>query len=72
MRDRDIIHIYEYYDKAGPRSVNGMPCFMSHREISKNDWEKIVKYIKQYEIRVQSFLGKEDTSPKVEEPTLFP
>lgn len=33
----DIGLIYEYYDKAGPRGVNGYPCFFSMQILSKHD-----------------------------------
>jgi hypothetical protein len=68
--DNNIVHFYEYYDKAGPRSVNGMPCFFSMCQINKNDWDKVVKYIKEYEVRVKSFLDK-DENKEPEGPTLF-
>ena len=71
MKDAEVVHIYEYHDKAGPRSVNGMPCFMSHQEILKNDWEKVIKYVKEYQTRVKSFLNKKDDKQEVQEPTLF-
>ena len=34
--------IYEYIDKAGPRSINGMPCFMSFRWINRDDFDRVV------------------------------
>jgi len=38
---------FEYMEKAGPRSVNGYPCFMSFNILSKHDfplfWEKLKK-----------------------------
>lgn len=37
--------IYEHYDKAGPRSVNGMPIFFSCQTLSKNDWKRCIKAI---------------------------
>ncbi len=37
--------IYEHLSKAGPRSVNGMPMFMSHRFMHKDDWERVVPHI---------------------------
>jgi hypothetical protein len=44
---QDIGMIYEYYDKAGPRGVNGYPCFFSFGYINKHDaqivWEKYAK-----------------------------
>lgn len=70
MREDNIIHFYEYYDKAGPRSVNGMPCFFSLCQINKDNWNKVVKYIKEYEIRVKSFLNKKEIK-EPEGPTLF-
>lgn len=36
--------IFEYYDKAGPRSVNGMPIFMSCQIVSQKDTERIFEY----------------------------
>ena len=43
----DIGLIYEYYDKAGPRSINGYPIFFSLAFVSKKDakivWEKVEK-----------------------------
>lgn len=34
---------YEYYDKAGPRSCNGYPMFMSFRILNRPDWERVWK-----------------------------
>jgi len=70
MVDKGVVHFYEYYDKAGPRSVNGMPCFFSMLHIVKEDWIKIVKYIKEYETRVSSFLDKKEIK-KDDGPTFF-
>jgi hypothetical protein len=33
---------YEYYDKAGPRSINGMPVFMSFHILSGDDVKRIL------------------------------
>ncbi len=72
MSDNDIIHVYEYYDKAGPRSVNGMPCFFSMNQINQTDWKKIRQYIDEYRIKKNSFLDKKEVGPKVDDgPTLF-
>ena len=67
--DENVIHFYEYVDQAGPRSINGMPSFFSARNINQEEWEKVVKYIKEYETRVSSFLDKKEDKP--EGPTLF-
>lgn len=34
--------LYEYMDKAGPRSVNGYPCFFSFRWLDKRDSRRVV------------------------------
>ena len=69
LEDEKVAHFYEYIDQAGPRSVNGMPCFFSMRNIDQENWEKVVKYIKEYETRVSSFLDKKEYES--EGPTLF-
>lgn len=40
--------IYEYYSKAGPRSINGMPIFMSMCILDKYDAEKVIVYHDEY------------------------
>lgn len=44
---KDIGMVYEYYDKAGPRSINGYPIFFSFRIVNVKDrlvvWEKYEK-----------------------------
>jgi len=43
----DVGMIFEYMDKAGPRSINGYPMFLSMQILSKHDakivWEKVTK-----------------------------
>ena len=55
----DVAALYEYYDKAGPRSVNGMPCFMSMRYLSKAQVEELQVEINAYATLKESFLKKE-------------
>lgn len=38
--------VYEYLDKAGPRSINGMPIFFSCRLLHKKDWERALPVLK--------------------------
>jgi len=33
--------IYEHLSKAGPRSINGNPCFFSCRILSVSDWARV-------------------------------
>jgi hypothetical protein len=54
----EIIHFYEYYDKAGPRSVNGMPCFFSCKIINKENWRQVVRYVEKYERTKNKFLDE--------------
>lgn len=44
-----IAHLYEYYDKAGPRAINGCPIFWSVRILRQDDWEAIVPRIQEIE-----------------------
>ena len=36
------MYLYEYFDKAGPRGINGMPIFMSFYILNKADVERII------------------------------
>jgi len=36
--------IYEYLDKAGPRSVNGMPGFFSFHCLNEEETERMFRY----------------------------
>lgn len=33
--------IYEYMDKASPRSINGYPTFFSCRLVNREDWQRV-------------------------------
>lgn len=35
--------LFEYMEKAGPRSVNGYPGFFSFQFLNKEEWEKVKK-----------------------------
>jgi hypothetical protein len=34
---------YEYIDKAGPRSINGYPCFFSFSFLTREQWDVVVE-----------------------------
>jgi hypothetical protein len=36
--------LFEYYSKAGPRSINGYPMFTSMNYMTKDEWEKVFNY----------------------------
>lgn len=42
--DGRVFMIYEYMDKAGPRTMNGMPQFFSYRILNKEQTEKMIDY----------------------------
>ena len=41
LKTDKIAAFYEYYDKAGPRSINGLPMFTSMRTITEEDLKKM-------------------------------
>ena len=49
MTKQGIVELYEYMDKALPRSVNGYPCFMSFRGLKKEDCLALTKHMKKLE-----------------------
>jgi len=46
---KNIGMVYEYYDKAGPRSINGYPIFMSMKILSIDDTKKFRDMYFKYE-----------------------
>lgn len=46
FKEDDVGTIWEYYNKAGARSINGYPCFFSLHVMCKKDWEKAIKAIR--------------------------
>lgn len=52
MIDDEIHFFYEDYDKAGPTSVNGMPCFTSFRTLSREDGYRLLDKVRQIEALV--------------------
>lgn len=39
--------IYEYYSEAGPRSVNGYPCFLSMKWLNVDDNNRFINKVKE-------------------------
>lgn len=56
----DVVHLYEYIEKAGPRSVNGMPIFMSMHILKRYDHEKLVPMINELKKQREEFLKGDD------------
>lgn len=63
--------IYEYLDKAGPRSINGMPMFMSLRSLNKADSDRMFEFYEELKKQEEEFMASNgskqeaDGSPKV-------
>jgi hypothetical protein len=36
--------VYEYMNKAGPRSINGYPIFHSFQTLTEDEWRKVMEY----------------------------
>lgn len=49
--------VYEYLEKAGPRSVNGYPMFLSLRLLSQPDAVRMFDFYTEYQKRVADFAG---------------
>lgn len=48
-RIREAGMIYEYMDKAGPRSINGYPVFFSMKTLSKEDMNVMIGFMEELE-----------------------
>jgi hypothetical protein len=42
FKKQNIGMIYEYLDKAGPRSVNGFPVFLSFQTLTEDETRKVL------------------------------
>lgn len=56
MKRDGIVHVYEFLSEAGPRSINGMPSFMSHRTLNGEDTNRLQKAIDD----LRAFMGEEN------------
>jgi hypothetical protein len=52
---KNIGMLYEYYDKAGPRSINGFPNFTSFTILSVHDLEILRDILEQYQKTQKQF-----------------
>lgn len=43
LKNKGVAHFYEYLSQAGPRSVNGYPCFFSFRSLTAAESEYVRK-----------------------------
>lgn len=57
--------VYEYLDKAGPRSVNGCPSFFSMHTLTSDETVKVNDFFESYGSMKQQFMGKHEKSKPV-------
>lgn len=51
LQDERISFVYEYLDEAGPRSINGLPMFLSAKYLNVDDHQRVdVEYNKILEV----------------------
>jgi len=68
MQDDKIALIYEYYDQAGPRGINGYPSFFSMQVLNMEESEKMFNYFNRYKRLKDNFNGdKVDTKKQEKE-----
>jgi len=55
-----VVACYEYISEAGPRSVNGMPCFFSVRFLNKEDCKAVFDKVQEIQEFRKSRIGGTD------------
>lgn len=60
----EIVMIYEYISKAGPRSINGYPIFMSCLMLDKRDAARVWELVREFDVKAKAFLDPSLTKPK--------
>lgn len=55
LKQMDELNVvpYEFMDKAGPRSVNGYPSFMSMQFINHDDYRRLIEKVKAVEAAIE-------------------
>jgi uncharacterized ParB-like nuclease family protein len=46
--------IFQYIDKAGPRSINGYPMFSSFSWLNREEYDKVREYARKYEAAIKA------------------
>lgn len=64
MLDAKVAGLYEYYDKAEPRGINGMPAFFSYKVVLASEAPRLDQLVKElYEVKKKFLEGDECESP---------
>lgn len=64
MEEQETVHCFEYYDKAMPRSINGMPQFMSCFMLNKQETEVLQTLLNELKAQKDRFLESPDARTK--------
>lgn len=51
-----VVDIFEYMEKAGPRGINGYPCFMSYQTINAMEQRKLKEYVGKLKAAIDSVM----------------
>jgi hypothetical protein len=54
-KKKEVSFIFEYMDKAGPRSINGMPSFFSCKCLTKTETAKMFEHYKKFKEMADKF-----------------
>lgn len=57
--DNKVASVYEYYDKAGPLSCNGLPMFMSCNFLDVTDFDKFIKLLRKTKSAIKDTLNED-------------
>jgi hypothetical protein len=63
---KDTGAIYEYMDRAGPTSINGMPTFFSCGFLTQAEYKEVCVYVQEIRKIRESFLQPNDEKPKTD------
>lgn len=53
MKDANVAVLYEYLDKAGPRMINGYPCFFSMSFLNEAEAKKVFDLVEKIKAAVE-------------------
>lgn len=63
LKSGKVAEFYEYYDKAGPRAINGYPIFVSFYTLGRDEVEKVNEYIKRLKTVEEAVLAPTPSVP---------
>jgi hypothetical protein len=58
LRAAGVTAVYEYLDKAGPRTVNGLPSFLSMQLLNQEDQGRLAGAVRRLEDFQRDFLER--------------